>query len=93
MLAKMPEEFKKHYPTTRVILDCTEIFAETPWAISDREITRCSGILDLVEAGDSLMASKVFDIEDLLRGKSVRLNLLFWRAEASFLQLRFSGPK
>lgn len=30
MLAKLPEEFKKYYPTTRVILDCPEIFAETP---------------------------------------------------------------
>ena len=112
--AKMPEEFKKHYPTTRVILDCTEIFAETPSslllqsqlyssyksnttlksligisphgaitfvsslytkAISDKEITRCSGILDLVEAGDSVMADKGFDIEDLLREKNVSLNL------------------
>ena len=43
--------------------------------ISDKEITRCSGILDLVEAGDSVMADKGFDIEDLLRGKSVSLNL------------------
>ena len=112
--AKMPGEFKKHYPTTRVILDCTEIFAETPsslllqsqlyssyksnttlksligisphgaitfvsslytGAISDKEITRCSGILDLVEAGDSVMADKGFDIEDLLREKNVSLNL------------------
>ena len=28
--ANMPEEFKKLYPTTRVILDYTEIFVETP---------------------------------------------------------------
>nr|XP_018672850.1 uncharacterized protein LOC108950989 [Ciona intestinalis] len=28
--AKMPAEFKSLYPTTRVILDCTEIFVETP---------------------------------------------------------------
>lgn len=114
MCAKMPGEFKKHYPNTRVILDCTEIFAETPsslllqsqlyssyesnttlkgligisphgaitfvsslytGAISDKEITRCSGILDLVEAGDSVMADKGFDIEDLLREKNVSLNL------------------
>ena len=44
-------------------------------AISDKEITRCSGILDLVEAGDSVMADKGFDIEDLLRKKNVSLNL------------------
>ena len=114
MCAKMPREFKKHYPTTRVILDCTEIFAETPsslllqsqvyssyksnttlksligisphgaitfvsslytGAISDKEITRCSGILDLVEARDSVMADKGFHIEDLLREKNVSLNL------------------
>jgi len=110
----MPGEFKKRYPNTRLILDCTEIFAETPsslllqsqlyssykgnttlkgligisphgsitfvsslytGAISDKEITRCSGILDLVEAGDSVMADKGFDIEDLLREKNVSLNL------------------
>ena len=112
--AKMPGEFKKLYPTTRVILDCTEFFVETPsslllqsqlyssyksnttlkgligisphgaitfvsslytGAISDKEITRCSGILDLLEAGDSVMADKGFDIEDLLREKEVDLNI------------------
>lgn len=26
----MPEEFKKRYPTTRIILDCTELFIENP---------------------------------------------------------------
>ena len=26
----MPSQFKKMYPTTRVIIDCTEIFTETP---------------------------------------------------------------
>ena len=41
-------------------------------AISDKEIT---GILDLVEARDSVMADKGFDIEDLLREKNVSLNL------------------
>ena len=43
--------------------------------ISDREITRCSGILDLRENGDSVMADKGFDIEDLLRGRGTCLNL------------------
>ena len=33
VLAKLPEEFKKHYPPTRVILDCTEIFAKTPLSL------------------------------------------------------------
>lgn len=110
----MPEEFQKLYPTTRVILDCTEIFVQTPsslllqsqlyssyksnttlkglvgiaphgaitfvsslytGAISDKEITRCSGILELLEPNDSVMADKGFDIEDMLRVKGVGLNL------------------
>lgn len=110
----MPEGFKNHYKSTRVILDCTEIFAQTPTSlllqsqlyssyksnttlkglvgitpygaicfvsslytggISDKEITRCSGILDLLEPGDSVMADKGFDIEDLLKDKGVELNI------------------
>ena len=100
----MPDSFKKLYPSTRVILDCTEIYVQTPsslllqsqlyssyksnttlkgligiaphgpitfvsslytGSISDKVITRCSGILDLLEANDSVMADKGFDIEDL----------------------------
>ena len=105
----MPTQFKDLYPTTRVIIDCTELFIETPsslniqsstWSsykhhntfkglvgisptgacifvsrlytggISDQEITRCSGILGLVEPGDAVMADKGFDIsyELLIRG-------------------------
>ena len=44
-------------------------------SISDKEITRCSGILDLLEAHDSVKVDKGFDIEDLLRSKKVSLNL------------------
>lgn len=44
-------------------------------AISDKEITRCCGILDLIEEGDTVMADKGFDIEDLLRGKKASLNI------------------
>lgn len=43
--------------------------------ISDKEITRCSGILDFLEAHDSVMADKGFEIEDPLRSKQVSLNL------------------
>lgn len=110
----MPDGFKRLYPSTRVILDCTEIFVQTPsslllqsqlyssyksnttlkglvgitpngavcfvsclytGSISDKEITRCSGILDLLEPGDSIMADKGFDIEEMLRGKQVGFNI------------------
>lgn len=110
----MPDGFKRLYPSTRVILDCTEIFVQTPsslllqsqlyssyksnttlkgligitpngavsfvsclytGSISDKEITRCSGILDLLEPGDSIMADKGFDIEEMLRGKNVKFNI------------------
>ena len=110
----MPENFKELYPQTRVILDCTEIFVQTPSAlllqsqlyssyksnttlkgligiaphgavtfvsslytggISDKEITRCSGILDLLERNDTVMADKGFDIDDLLKSKGVKLNI------------------
>ena len=44
-------------------------------SISDKELTRCSDILNLLEANDSVMADKGFDIEYLLRTKQVSLNL------------------
>ena len=43
--------------------------------ISDKEITRCSGILDLSEAGDSVMADKGFDIGNMLQEYNVELNI------------------
>lgn len=129
----MPQEFKRLYPSTRVILDCTEIFLETPsslllqsqlystyksnttlkgligiaphgavtfvsslytGAISDKEITRCSGILDLLENGDSVMADKGFDIEDLLRGRGASLNLPpFLEDRRQFSQTEFLNTK
>ena len=110
----MPTQFRDVYPSTRVIIDCTELFIETPsslniqsstWSsykhhntfkgligisptgtcifvsslytggISDKEITRCSGILDLVEPGDSVMADKGFDISYELLTRGCKLNM------------------
>ena len=44
-------------------------------SISDKELTRCSGILDLLEHGDSVMADHGFGIQDDLTLRGVRLNI------------------
>ena len=44
-------------------------------SISDRDLVLCSGLLQKLERGDSLMADKGFDIEDLLLPLGVGLNI------------------
>ena len=54
-------------------------------SISDIEITKLSGILDLLEEGDSGMADKGFTITKYLREKKVGLNLpAFLRQQGQF---------
>lgn len=99
----MPQEFAQ-FPTTRIILDCTELFIERPsamlaqsetWSeykhhntwkllvgvtpngqvtflsklwgdrVSDKHITRESGVLNLLEAGDNVMVDRGFDVSDI----------------------------
>ena len=112
--ANMPKQFKEQYPTTRVIIDATEIYIEQPHlpelqqmtfsnykndntfkvlvgispdgaitfvsslfpgSISDKALTRESGVLDLLDSGDSVMADRGFDIEEDLLLRGVRLNI------------------
>ena len=114
VIAFMPDCFKQEYPSTRVILYCSEIHVQSPSSlvlqlelystykshttykglvgiaptgsivfvshlytgcISDKEITRVSGILDLIEEGDSVMADKGFEIADLLSIRKASLNI------------------
>jgi len=110
----MPKSFLELYPTTRVVLDATEIYVEKPslpdvqqmtfsnyknsntfkaligispsgaiifvsqlfsGSISDKQLTRQSGVLDLLESGDSVMADRGFDIQDDLTPLGVKLNI------------------
>ena len=110
----MPKGFKELYPTTRVIIDATEIYVEAPalpelqqmtfssyknnntykgligispggvitfisklypGSISDQMLTRKSGLLDLLEKGDSVMADRGFNIQDDLTPLGVKINI------------------
>ena len=110
----VPKCFKELYPSTRVIIDATEIFVETPalpefqqmtfssyknhntfkalvgispggaityvstlypGSISDQQLTKKSGLIDLLEKGDSVMADRGFNIQDDLTPLGVRVNI------------------
>ena len=109
----LPRSFR-NYPSTRVIIDCTEIFIQKPtspaaqratwseykshntmktlvgitpsgffsfvsklWSgsTSDCKLTQKSGILELIEEGDHIMADRGFAIRDLLTKRKAFLNM------------------
>ena len=53
----------------------TPVYSLYTGSISDKELTRCSGRLDLLEPGGSVMADHGFDIQDELALRGVRLNI------------------
>lgn len=109
----MPNQFKSMYPSTRVIIDCTELKTERPSSLvlsskcyssyksshtwkglvgiaphgaltfvsslytgnmSDVEITKLSGLIDLLDRGDSIMADKGFVLNKVLEGTGISVN-------------------
>ena len=46
-----------------------------PGSILDKALTKQSGVLDLLESGDSLMADRGFNIEEYLILRGVKLNI------------------
>ena len=69
----------KHWNTAKLLVGITPTgvvsFIPPLWteSICDKEIVRQSGLLDLLEEGDAVMADKGFVIRDLLTFKKVHL--------------------
>ena len=64
-----------------------------PGSISDKELTRQSGILDLLEPGDSVMADRGFNIEEDLLLRGAQLNIppfLRGKVQLSGIELFYS---
>ena len=120
----MPKSFKATYPSTRVVIDCTELYIEMASSVhsqsatysnyklyntakqlvgitragslsflsdlyagltSDKQATVDCKTLQLLEAGDSVMADKGFDIDhDLPAGKT--LNILPFQKGKDYLE-------
>ena len=71
----------KHHNTFKVLVGISPIgaitFTSKLWGgrVSDRKITECCGILDLLEPGDNVMADRGFDVQELLAAQQVKLNI------------------
>ncbi|KAL4719540.1 hypothetical protein ACJJTC_013835 [Scirpophaga incertulas] len=110
----MPDSLQKDYPSTRIIIDGTEIPIQKPsqsdsqkatfstykhkntlkflvgaspgglltycseayaGSVSDRQIVERSKLFDLCEKGDSIMADRGFNVQDLFASKGIGINI------------------
>ena len=71
----------KHHNTVKLLVGITPSgafsFISKLWSgsTSDRRVTQESGLIDLLEEGDQVMADRGFTIRDLLTKKGVKLNM------------------